>query len=241
MTLDDTLEATAAAGGRVKRFARHVWEVIVGIALFLPRLLHDLVVRPSEDVGAGTRHMLVWEFGQAYKNLPYLLWSLAFKTRTLEEQMQEASLRSNLRRTFGRFTLINIGLGYVTGQSVWYLNGFLMAKGGGSSVFIGYLIEFVFVFLAALIFSELTIEHPVAGGPFTWTLATLGEFPAAMCLGMLIVQYTLGNAVYGGALTPARIVAIPRPTHSGAPTLPTQVYSREVSRSSSAPKDRWEG
>ena len=61
--------------------------VLKAILLFIPNLIHDLVVPPEEgDEGS---HMMTWEFGQAVKHMPQLLRSLAFKTRTLEEQLHQ--------------------------------------------------------------------------------------------------------------------------------------------------------
>ena len=176
----------------LRAFCSTLWAPIVAAFLFLPRLVHDLCVQPEENEQG--RHMLTWEFGQAYWNLPYLLRTLAFKTRTADEQLRETMLRGTLRRTFKRWNLVNIGVGIVIGQSCWYLNSILMGQFAGSMLFIGYLVNFVFVLLAALMYAELTIEFPVAGGPVTWTMATLGEFPAALCLGYLLVQYTLMSA-----------------------------------------------
>lgn len=66
---------------------RHVWRWIVKILLFIPTLIHDLFVQPDEDE-QGPR-VLTWEFGQAFRHLPTLLVSLAFRTRTLEEQLHQ--------------------------------------------------------------------------------------------------------------------------------------------------------
>ena len=86
--------------------------------MFLPRIIHDLAVPPDDDEDQGA-HMLTWEFGQAYRHLPSLLRSLAFKPRNLDEQLREAMLRGNLRRTFSRFDLAMVGIGLVVGSGVF--------------------------------------------------------------------------------------------------------------------------
>lgn len=66
---------------------RSVWHWIVRIVLFIPTVIHNLFVQPDEEE-QGPR-LLTWEFGQAFRHLPTLLVSLAFKTRTLEEQLHQ--------------------------------------------------------------------------------------------------------------------------------------------------------
>ena len=110
----------------LRAFCSTLWAPIVAAFLFLPRLVHDLCVQPEENEQG--RHMLTWEFGQAYWNLPYLLRTLAFKTRTADEQLRETMLRGTLRRTFKRWNLVNIGVGIVIGQSCRYLNSILMGQ-----------------------------------------------------------------------------------------------------------------
>lgn len=68
-------------------FLRSVWHWMVKIILFIPTVIHDLFVQPDEEE-QGAR-LLTWEFGQALRHLPTLLVSLAFKTRTLEEQLHQ--------------------------------------------------------------------------------------------------------------------------------------------------------
>ncbi len=177
-----------------------VWSFLVGFFMFLPRIIHDLAVPPDDDEDQGA-HMLTWEFGQAYRHLPSLLRSLAFKPRNLDEQLREAMLRGNLRRTFSRFDLAMVGIGLVVGSGVFYKGGIVQAQGTGSAVFLAYIIDFVPIFLTALIYAEFTVEYPVAGGAFTWTMSTLGEFPALMTLGLLLVNYVLSIAAVARVLT----------------------------------------
>ena len=55
---------------------------------FLPSLVHALFVPPASDE-IETRDDLIYEYGQAIKNMPQLLRRLAFRTRTLEDELQE--------------------------------------------------------------------------------------------------------------------------------------------------------
>lgn len=94
-----------------------------------------------------------------------------------------------------------VGIGLVVGSGVFYKGGIVQGSMTGSGVFLGYLLDFVPIFLTALIFAEFTVEYPVAGGAFTWTMSTLGEFPALMTLGFLTVNYILTVAAVARVLT----------------------------------------
>lgn len=50
-------------------FCVKVWSFIVGAFLFIPRLVHNLAVRPDDDQDHGGGHVLVWEFGQVRRLL----------------------------------------------------------------------------------------------------------------------------------------------------------------------------
>ena len=50
-------------------FCVKVWSFIVGVFLFIPRLVHNLAVRPDDDQDHGGGHVLVWEFGQVRRLL----------------------------------------------------------------------------------------------------------------------------------------------------------------------------
>jgi amino acid transporter len=94
-----------------------------------------------------------------------------------------------------------VGIGLVVGSGVFYKGGIVQATSTGSAVFLGYILDFVPIFLTAVIFAEFTVEYPVAGGAFTWTMSTLGEFPALMTLGLLSVNYVLTIAAVARVLT----------------------------------------
>lgn len=61
---------------------------------------------------------MTWEFGQAFRHLPRLLSSLAFKTRTLEEQLHQVCLYFNQgeRGTVQRCDVLLLAAVYVERQ-----------------------------------------------------------------------------------------------------------------------------
>mmetsp|Transcript_3310 Transcript_3310/g.6635 ORF Transcript_3310/g.6635 Transcript_3310/m.6635 type:complete len:737 (-) Transcript_3310:731-2941(-) len=170
----------------------------MAIVLFFPTLIHDLFVQPDEeDLG---RHLMIWEFGQAFRHLPRLLSSLAFKTRTLEEQLHQSMLKGNLRRSFTLFDLIMIGTGLVVGSGVLIVTGEVQGQIAGSATFLGYALIGIPLLAAAACYAEFSNEYPVAGSAFTYALATLGEYPAAIALGFLIIYYVLGEGAVARGL-----------------------------------------
>ena len=54
----------------------------------IPRLATALFVKPNHE-GIQCTADLVYEYGQAVKHIPSLLRRLSFKTRTLEDELQE--------------------------------------------------------------------------------------------------------------------------------------------------------
>jgi hypothetical protein len=56
--------------------------------LEFPRLCAALFIKPDHD-GVQDNRDLVYQYGQAVKHIPSLLRRLAFKTRTLEDELHE--------------------------------------------------------------------------------------------------------------------------------------------------------
>lgn len=210
------------------RILQRLWHWSVTVVLFIPTVVHDLFVQPDEE-DQGPR-LLTWEFGQAFRHLPTLLVSLAFRTRTLEEQLHQVSLilfnivhllvemiytliacslvvllqsmlKGNLKRAFTLFDLIMVGIGLTIGSGIFYVGGIAQGTLTGSGTFLGYALLFIPVIFAALCFAEFSVEYPVAGTSFTYVLATLGEYPAALALGFLIINYVLAMGAVARALT----------------------------------------
>lgn len=113
----------------MRSFGEYWWE-IQQVLLTLPRLFRALYEKPSEE-GIQTPGDLVYEFGQAVMHMPDLFRRLAFKTRTLDEELHEAMLRGALRRSFSGFDLLMLGLGIVIGTGAFTLTGQAQAQFAG--------------------------------------------------------------------------------------------------------------
>lgn len=113
----------------------------------------------------------------------------------------QSMLKGNLKRAFTLFDLIMVGIGLTIGSGIFYVGGIAQGTLTGSGTFLGYALLFIPVMFAALCFAEFSVEYPVAGTSFTYVLATLGEYPAALALGFLIINYVLAMGAVARALT----------------------------------------
>lgn len=75
--------------------------------LEIPRLVAALFIKPDHDGIQDTRD-LVYQYGQAVKHIPSLLRRLAFKTRTLEDELHEVSSRMIFSTAAYRYTFFEI-------------------------------------------------------------------------------------------------------------------------------------
>jgi len=75
--------------------------------LEFPRLVTALFIKPDHDGIYDTRD-LVYQYGQAVKHIPSLLRRLAFKTRTLEDELHEVSSRMTFLTAAYRYIIFEI-------------------------------------------------------------------------------------------------------------------------------------
>ncbi|KAI7840220.1 hypothetical protein COHA_006002 [Chlorella ohadii] len=119
---------------------------------------------------------------------------MAFRKRTLEQELQEALLRGSMRKAFGRFDLLMLGLGITVASGYAQLSGYAAQQYAGPAVIVSYVFSGVAAVVAACCFAELSQEFPVAGGAFSYVMATFGELAAFITLGGLLLEYVLGMA-----------------------------------------------
>ncbi|KAI3435769.1 hypothetical protein D9Q98_001827 [Chlorella vulgaris] len=119
---------------------------------------------------------------------------IAFRRRTLEEELQEAVLRGSLRKAFGGLDLLLLGLGIVIGSGWAQLTGSAAQQYAGPAIVISYLVAGLTALLSGTCYAELCTEYPVSGGAFSYVLVTFGELPAFITLSGLVLEYALGMA-----------------------------------------------
>uniref|UniRef100_A0A1D2A014 Cationic amino acid transporter C-terminal domain-containing protein n=1 Tax=Auxenochlorella protothecoides TaxID=3075 RepID=A0A1D2A014_AUXPR len=139
------------------------------------------------------------EFLQDYwagvKKIPQIFQRIGFRKRTLEDELNEALLRGNLRKVFSGFDLLMLGLGITIGGGVWRLTGHAASSLAGPSIIVSYLLAGMACTFAAACYGELVVEYPVAGGAFTYIMVSFGEFPAWMTVSNQVTEYLFGMAV----------------------------------------------
>ena len=113
------------------------------------------------------------------------------------DEMLEDAKESNLEKTLGVWDLIILGVGAIIGSGIFAVVG-IAAAGDGSSLgagpglIVSMIIAAIACVFSALCYSEFATMIPVAGGAYTYTFATLGEFMAWMVGWVLMLEYAIG-------------------------------------------------
>lgn len=89
----------------------------------------------------------------------------------------------------GLFRATMLVAGNMIGSGVFLMPA-SMAPNGGISL-LGWLLAVPCALLLALVFARLSTRRPMAGGPYAWARASLGDYPAFSCNTL----YWLGNVV----------------------------------------------
>ncbi|MBO6180458.1 amino acid permease [bacterium] len=113
------------------------------------------------------------------------------------DEMLADAKNSSLEKTLGVWDLIILGVGAIIGSGIFAIVG-IAAAGNGSSLgagpglIISMIIAAIACVFSALCYSEFATMIPVAGGAYTYTFATLGEFAAWMVGWVLMLEYAIG-------------------------------------------------
>ncbi len=104
-----------------------------------------------------------------------------------------------LEKTLGVFDLIILGVGAIIGSGIFAVVGIAAAGsadgsslGAGPGLIVSMVIAAIACIFSALCYSEFATMIPVAGGAYTYTFATLGEFAAWMVGWVLMLEYAIG-------------------------------------------------
>lgn len=118
------------------------------------------------------------------------------KTKNPDDMMAEAK-REGLEKTLGVFDLIILGIGAIIGSGIFAVVGIAAAGGpeslgAGPALVVSMVVAAIACVFSALCYSEFAAMIPVAGGAYTYTFATLGEFAAWMVGWILMLEYAVG-------------------------------------------------
>lgn len=115
-----------------------------------------------------------------------------------DEMLAEAK-SEGLEKTLGVWDLIILGVGAIIGSGIFAVVGIAAAGsadgsslGAGPGLMVSMIIAAVACIFSALCYSEFATMIPVAGGAYTYTFATLGEFAAWMVGWVLMLEYAIG-------------------------------------------------
>ena len=115
-----------------------------------------------------------------------------------DEMLAEANAEG-LEKTLGVWDLIILGVGAIIGSGIFAVVGIAAAGsadgsslGAGPGLMVSMVIAAIACIFSALCYSEFATMIPVAGGAYTYTFATLGEFAAWMVGWVLMLEYAIG-------------------------------------------------
>lgn len=118
------------------------------------------------------------------------------RTKNPDEMLEEAK-NEGLEKTLGVMDLIILGIGAIIGSGIFAVVGIAAAGGpesvgAGPALIVSMVVAAVACVFSALCYSEFAAMIPVAGGAYTYTFATLGEFAAWMVGWVLMLEYAVG-------------------------------------------------
>ena len=113
------------------------------------------------------------------------------------DEMLEQAKEGNLEKTLGVWDLIILGVGAIIGSGIFAVVGIAAAgdgaaQGAGPALVVSMVVAAIACIFSALCYSEFATMIPVAGGAYTYTFATLGEFAAWMVGWVLMLEYAIG-------------------------------------------------
>ncbi|NED91276.1 amino acid permease, partial [Streptomyces sp. SID11233] len=102
-----------------------------------------------------------------------------FRTKNIEQSIRDTEdPEHSLRKSLSALDLTVFGVGVVIGTGIFVLTGKVAKQNAGPSVAIAFAVAGVVCVLAALCYAEFSSTVPVAGSAYTFSYASLGEFPA---------------------------------------------------------------
>ncbi len=119
-----------------------------------------------------------------------------FRTKSVEQSMHDTEAPEHqLRKRLTAVDLTVFGIGVIVGTGIFVLTGQVAKELAGPAVALSFVIAAVVCGLAALCYAEFASTIPVAGSAYTFSFATLGEFPAWIIGWDLMLEMALASAV----------------------------------------------
>ncbi|MXV44275.1 amino acid permease [Saccharibacter sp. 17.LH.SD] len=102
--------------------------------------------------------------------------------------------QDGLKRVFGPWRLIAMGVGVTVGAGLFSLTGVVAGQNAGPAVTLSFLIAAIAASFAGLCYAELSGMIPAGGSAYAYAYAGLGEGTAWIIGWDLILEYTVGAA-----------------------------------------------
>ncbi|MEV6151501.1 amino acid permease [Nonomuraea sp. NPDC052129] len=119
-----------------------------------------------------------------------------FRTKSVEQSILDTEAPEHrLRKRLTAVDLTVFGIGVIVGTGIFVLTGRVAKETAGPAVALSFIVAAVVCGLAALCYAEFASSIPVAGSAYTFSLATLGEFPAWVIGWDLMLEMALAGAV----------------------------------------------
>ncbi|POX39107.1 amino acid permease [Streptomyces sp. Ru73] len=118
------------------------------------------------------------------------------RTKTVEESIRDTEEPEHaLRKSLSALDLTVFGVGVIIGTGIFVLTGKIAKESAGPAVAVSFVVAGVVCALAALCYAEFASTVPVAGSAYTFSYASLGEFPAWIIGWDLVLELALACAV----------------------------------------------
>ncbi|GAB2868575.1 amino acid permease [Streptomyces deserti] len=122
--------------------------------------------------------------------------STLFRTKKVEQSILDTEEPEHaLKKTLSALDLTVFGVGVIIGTGIFVLTGTVAKNNAGPAVALAFVAAGVVCALAALCYAEFASTVPVAGSAYTFSYASLGEFPAWIIGWDLVLEFALGTAV----------------------------------------------
>ncbi|MDA0638468.1 amino acid permease [Nonomuraea sp. MCN248] len=119
-----------------------------------------------------------------------------FRTKSVEQSIRDTEAPEHqLRKRLTAVDLTVFGIGVIIGTGIFVLTGEVAKEMAGPAVAVSFAVAGIVCALAALCYAEFASTIPVAGSAYTFSFATLGEFPAWIIGWDLLLELALAAAV----------------------------------------------
>lgn len=129
------------------------------------------------------------------------MWELSlsvdiFRTKSVEQSIRDTEAPEHqLHKRLTATDLTVFGIGVIVGTGIFVLTGQVAKEVAGPAVAVSFVVAGIVCGLAALCYAEFASTIPVAGSAYTFSFATLGEFPAWVIGWDLLLELALAAAV----------------------------------------------